>query len=76
MTDDGIRLLAAAVAVLPLLGVALGLGKIFSEWISSVARNPGAGETIQPVGLGSRPALTPRRPAPVTALPSRRLAAI
>ena len=51
MTDDGIRLLAAAVAVLPLLGVALGLGKIFSEWIASVARNPGAGETIQPVGL-------------------------
>ena len=51
MPDDGIRLLAAAVAVLPLLGVALGLGKIFSEWISSVARNPGAGETIQPVGL-------------------------
>ena len=51
MTDDGIRLLAAALAVLPLFGVALALGKIFSDWISSVARNPGAGETVQPVGL-------------------------
>ena len=51
MTDDGIRLLAAALAVLPLFGVALALGKIFSDWISSIARNPGAGETVQPVGL-------------------------
>ena len=51
MTDDGIRLLAASFAVLPLLGVALALGKIFSDWISSVARNPSAGEAVQPVGL-------------------------
>ena len=51
MTDEGIRLLAAALAVLPLFGVALALGKIFSDWISSVARNPGAAETVQPVGL-------------------------
>ncbi|WP_422364809.1 ATP synthase subunit C family protein [Pelagibius sp.] len=51
MTDDGIRLLAAAIALIPLLGVALALGKIFSDWISSVARNPGAGEVVQPVGL-------------------------
>lgn len=51
MTDDGIRLLAAAIAVLPLFGVALALGKIFSDWISSVARNPGAAESVQPVGL-------------------------
>ena len=51
MTDEGIRLLAAALAVLPLFGVALALGKIFADWISSVARNPGAGEVVQPVGL-------------------------
>lgn len=51
MTDDGIRLLAAAVALLPLIGVALALGKIFSDWLSAVARNPGAGEQLQPVGL-------------------------
>lgn len=51
MTDDGIRLLAASFAVLPLLGVALALGKIFADWITSIARNPGAGEVVQPVGL-------------------------
>lgn len=51
MTDEGVRLLAAALAVLPLFGVALALGKIFADWISSVARNPGAGEVVQPVGL-------------------------
>ena len=51
MTDEGIRLLAAALALLPLFAVALALGKIFADWISSVARNPGAVETVQPVGL-------------------------
>ena len=51
MTDEGIRLLAAAFAVIPLIGVALALGRIFADWISSVARNPGAAEKIQPVGL-------------------------
>ncbi len=51
MTDQGMRLLAAAVAILPLFGVAMALGKIFSDWISAVARNPGAGEKLQPVGL-------------------------
>ena len=43
--------MAAAIALLPLFGVALALGKIFGDWISSVARNPVAGETVQPVGL-------------------------
>jgi len=51
MTDQGIRLVAAAIALLPLFAVALALGKIFSDWISSVARNPGAGEVVQPIGL-------------------------
>ncbi len=51
MTDDGVRLLAAALALLPLFAVALALGKIFADWISSVARNPGANEKVQPVGL-------------------------
>ncbi len=51
MTDEGVRLLAAAMALIPLFGVALALGKIFSDWISSVARNPGAKDAVQPVGL-------------------------
>ena len=51
MSDDGIRLVAAALALLPLFGVALALGKIFSDWLSSLARNPRASETMQPIGL-------------------------
>jgi F-type H+-transporting ATPase subunit c len=51
MTDEGVRLLATAIALVPLFGVALALGKIFSDWITSVARNPAAKEAVQPVGL-------------------------
>lgn len=51
MSDQGLRLLAAALALLPLFGVALALGNIFADWISAVARNPGAKESVQPVGL-------------------------
>jgi F0F1-type ATP synthase membrane subunit c/vacuolar-type H+-ATPase subunit K len=42
---------AAAPALLPLVAVALALGKIFADWISSVAPNPSAAETVQPIGL-------------------------
>lgn len=51
MTDEGIRLLAAAIAAFPLLGVALGLGRLFGDWLTSVGRNPGAAEKMQGVGL-------------------------
>lgn len=51
MTDEGVRFLATALALLPLFAVALALGKIFSDWITSLARNPGARDTVQPVGL-------------------------
>ncbi|MEM7022892.1 MAG: ATP synthase subunit C family protein [Pseudomonadota bacterium] len=51
MTDDGIRLLAASFALVPLLGVALALGKIFADWLSAAARNPSANDRLQPIGL-------------------------
>lgn len=51
MTDEGVRFLATALALTPLFAVALALGKIFSDWITSLARNPGARDTVQPVGL-------------------------
>lgn len=51
MTDNGIRLVAAALALIPLFAVALALGKIFSDWISAVGRNPGASSAMQAVGL-------------------------
>jgi F-type H+-transporting ATPase subunit c len=50
MTDDGVKLLATALALLPMVAVAMALGKIFSEWMAGVARNPGASEKLQQVG--------------------------
>ncbi len=51
MTDDGFRYIAAALATVPLFGVALALGKIFGDWLSSIGRNPGAADKMQGVGL-------------------------
>jgi F0F1-type ATP synthase membrane subunit c/vacuolar-type H+-ATPase subunit K len=51
MTDEGLKYLAIALAMLPLTAVAMALGKIFSEWISSVARNPVAKDAVQQIGL-------------------------
>lgn len=50
MTDVGVKLLATALALLPMVGVALALGRIFGDWLSGVARNPGAAEKMQQVG--------------------------
>lgn len=50
MTDVGVKLLATAIALLPMVGVALALGRIFGEWLAGVARNPGAAEKMQQVG--------------------------
>jgi F-type H+-transporting ATPase subunit c len=51
MTDEGFRFLAAALAAIPLFGVALGLGRIFGDWLTAVGRNPGAADKMQGVGL-------------------------
>ncbi|SUE43090.1 Lipid-binding protein [Roseomonas gilardii subsp. rosea] len=45
------KALGAGVAVLALFGVGLALGNIFSTLISSVARNPGARDTVFPIGI-------------------------
>lgn len=51
MSDLATKYLAVAIAMLPLAAVAIALGKIFSDWISSVARNPGARDAVQQTGL-------------------------
>ena len=51
MTDQGVKLLATALALLPLIAVALALGNIFSNWLQSIGRNPSAAEKMQTVGL-------------------------
>jgi F0F1-type ATP synthase membrane subunit c/vacuolar-type H+-ATPase subunit K len=50
MSDNGIKILATAMALLPMAFVAMALGRIFSEWLGGVARNPGASEKMQQVG--------------------------
>lgn len=40
------KLIAAALALLPLAGVGIGLGHIFSSYNNAVGRNPGAVELL------------------------------
>jgi len=45
------KALGAAIAVLPLFGVGLALGNLFSNLINSVARNPEVRDTVFPIGI-------------------------
>lgn len=51
MSDQSVKLLATALALLPLIAVALALGRIFSEWLATVGRNPSAADKMQSVGF-------------------------
>lgn len=41
MEIEAARLIAAALALLPIFGVSIGLGKIFSSYNEAISRNPG-----------------------------------
>lgn len=43
---EAMKFLAAAIALLPLFGVGLGLGMIFSSYNNAVGRNPSAAEQL------------------------------
>jgi F-type H+-transporting ATPase subunit c len=45
------KLIGAALAVLPLLGVGLGLGFLFSSIITAMSRNPSVSDTVKGTGL-------------------------
>ena len=45
------QMIGAGMAVIALLGVGIGLGNIFSNLITSIARNPSAKSDVMPVGL-------------------------
>lgn len=45
------KLFAAAIALIPLFGVGLGLGKLFSSYVESVGRNPSAKKDLQQAAL-------------------------
>jgi F-type H+-transporting ATPase subunit c len=51
MEVESMKLLAAAVAVLPLLGVGLSLGHLFGSIVSAIGRNPSVAGEVKGVGL-------------------------
>jgi F-type H+-transporting ATPase subunit c len=51
MEVAGLTKIAAAIAVLPLLGVGIALGNLFSTLISSIARNPSVKDELFSKGI-------------------------
>jgi F-type H+-transporting ATPase subunit c len=45
------KMIGAALAILPLFGVGLAIGQIFSTLISSVARNPSVKNDVFPMAI-------------------------
>lgn len=45
------KMIGAGLAMLALLGVGIGLGNIFSNLITAIARNPSAKDDVMKVGL-------------------------
>lgn len=46
MELESAKLIAAALALLPMFGVGIGLGHIFSSYNNAIGRNPGAAEIL------------------------------
>ena len=51
MEDSALKLLGAGVAMIGSLGAGIGLGLIFSAWISAIARNPSAESKFSKIGF-------------------------
>ena len=45
------KLIGAGLATIALAGVGIGLGLIFSAWLSALGRNPGAAATLRGMGF-------------------------
>lgn len=51
MEPEAAKLIGAGIAVLPLLGVGIGIGNIFSSLVNSIARNPSARGDVFGIGI-------------------------
>lgn len=51
MEPASAKLIAASIAVLPLLGVGIGLSMLFSSVINTIGRNPSVANTVKGAGL-------------------------
>ncbi len=51
MESNVANLLGAGIAMLGTAGVGIGLGMIFSSWLTAIARNPGAADKLSTPGF-------------------------
>jgi F-type H+-transporting ATPase subunit c len=51
MEIEAAKMIGAGLCMIALLGVGIGLGNIFSSFISSVARNPSARDQVFGIGM-------------------------
>ena len=51
MEGSSLKLLGAGIAMIGSLGAGIGLGLIFSAWISAIARNPSAEAKFRQIGF-------------------------
>ncbi len=51
MDVEAARMIGAGIAVLALWGVGIGIGNIFSNLITSIARNPAARDQVFGIGI-------------------------
>ena len=51
MGPESAKLIGASIAVLPLLGVGIGLSLLFSSIINTIGRNPSVANTVKSAGL-------------------------
>ena len=51
MDVESAKLIGAGLAVVALMGVGVGIGMIFSSWLTAIGRNPSAAPQIRPIGL-------------------------
>ncbi len=51
MDPASAKLIAIGLCILPLFGVGIGLGLLFSSWLTAVGRNPEAAPGLRGVGL-------------------------
>ena len=49
--EGSLKLLGAGIAMIGTLGAGIGLGLIFSAWISAIARNPSAEGKFRQIGF-------------------------
>lgn len=51
MSTEAARMIGAAIAVVSLFGIGLGMSNLFSAWINAVTRNPEAEEKVRLMGM-------------------------